>query len=132
MPAMGMTRVGVKVMPVGRADAVVALQMLLDTGAIYTVLPEPVWKGPGLQAARREAFALADGTGITRQLAECVFEIAGRSATSPVVLGEGDDAPLLGMVTLETRGLMVDPLSRRVQPMRVLPLRAVVATPSAF
>jgi clan AA aspartic protease len=128
---MGMTRVGVKVMPVGRPDAAVELQMLLDTGAIYTVLPNAVWQALGLTPMRREEFALADGTGIVTQVAECVFDIAGRSATSPVVPGEGDDAPLLGMVTLETLGLMIDPLSRRVQPMRVLPLRALATAASA-
>lgn len=37
---------------------------------------------------------------------------------------------MLGMVTLETLGLMIDPLSRRVQPMRVLPLRALAAAPA--
>lgn len=124
---MGMTRVTVKIAPLAAPDAAVELQMLLDTGALYTVLPASVWQAMGLRPMRREEFALADGTGITRQLGECRFEIAGRTAVSPVVLGEGDDAPLLGMVTLETLGLMIDPLSRRVLPMRVLPLRAVVA-----
>jgi len=43
-------------------------------------------------------------------------------ATSPVVLGEADDAPLLGAVTLATLGLMVNPLTREVIPMRPLPM----------
>jgi hypothetical protein len=39
-------------------------------------------------------------------------------ATSPVVRGGPDDAPLLGAVTLETLGLMVNPLTRELLPMR--------------
>jgi predicted aspartyl protease len=95
---MGMTRVAVKVSPLAQPDAVAELHMLLDTGAIHTVLPQAVWRPMGLQPLRREEFALADGTGITRPLSECRFEIA------------------------------IDPLSRRVQPMRVLPLRALAST----
>jgi len=48
------------------------------------------------------------------------FTVAGRTATSPVVLGGPGDAALLGAVTLETLGLMLNPLSREVVPMRLL------------
>lgn len=43
-----------------------------------------------------------------------------RRATSPVVLGEREDEALLGAVTLETLGLMLNPLTRTLQPMRML------------
>jgi len=46
--------------------------------------------------------------------------VEGRAATSPVVLGGPDDAPLLGAVTLETLGLMVNPLTRELLPMRLM------------
>ena len=38
------------------------------------------------------------------------------------MLGEGEDGPLLGAVTLETLGLVLNPLTRELAPMRVLPL----------
>lgn len=68
---------------------------------------------------------LADGTTITRGVSECRFEIEGTAATSPVVLGEGDDSAILGAVTLETLGLMLNPLNRELVPMRLMlaPLR---------
>jgi len=37
-----------------------------------------------------------------------------------VELGGPDDAPLLGAVTLETLGLMVNPLTRELLPMRLM------------
>jgi hypothetical protein len=43
---------------------------------------------------------------------------AAGASPAPVVLGEADDGPLLGAVTLETPGLMVNPLSRELLPMR--------------
>ncbi len=57
-------------------------------------------------------------------------------ATSPVVLGGPDDAPRLGAVTLETLGLMVNPLTRELLPMRLMlsgntrSRRSPVAVPS--
>jgi hypothetical protein len=42
------------------------------------------------------------------------------TATSPVVCGEERDSALLGAVTLETLGLMLNPLSRQLLPMRPL------------
>ena len=57
-------------------------------------------------------FTLADGTPIERGVSECQFEIRGEAATSPVVLGQDNDGALLGAVTLETLGLMLNPLTR--------------------
>lgn len=62
---------------------------------------------------------MADGTPITRGASEYRFEIRGDSATSPVVLGEEDDGALLGAVTLETLGFMLNPLTREILPMRM-------------
>jgi hypothetical protein len=39
---------------------------------------------------------------------------------TPVWLGEAGDEALLGMVTPEEPGLVVSPLARRLQPMRMM------------
>jgi hypothetical protein len=41
-----------------------------------------------------------------------------------VVLGETEDAALLRAVTLETLGVMLKPLSRTLQPMRLVLARS--------
>ena len=41
-------------------------------------------------------------------------------AHTPVVLGEPGDEALLGVVTLEILGLVLNPFSRTLQPMRML------------
>jgi predicted aspartyl protease len=121
---MGMTYVtGAVCAPSARGKAL-PVRFLVDTGAVYTVLPERTWRRLGLRSERTVDFTLADGTTISRGVSECRFELAGRAATSPVVLGQPDDGPLLGAVTLETLGLMVNPLTRRLVPMRHLLARA--------
>ena len=118
-------RMGVMYVPakVGRPDGRgkrVALRMLVDTGAVYSVLPADVWCALRLRPVDRAEFTLADGSLISRGVSEARFGIQGKAATSPVVLGEADEVPLLGAVTLETLGLMLDPLTREVRPMRLI------------
>ena len=96
------------------------VRFLVDSGAVYSVLRQSDWRSLGLKGQRELEFVLADGTPLRRQVTECMFELEGRRATSPVVLGEGHDEALLGAVTLETLGLVLNPLTRRLQPMRML------------
>jgi clan AA aspartic protease len=90
---------------------------LVDSGAAYSVLPHDVWRELRLHPMRRQRFALADGTAIERGISECRFRYHGVDATSPVVLGEMADAALLGAVTLETLGLVLNPFDRTLRPM---------------
>lgn len=117
---MALTHVAGKVSRSGRRRRPVAVRFLVDTGAVYTVLPENVWRAIGLKGDRVAEFTLADGTVIHRGVSECRIQVEGLSATSPVVLGGPTDAPLLGAVTLETLGLMVNPLTRELLPMRLM------------
>jgi clan AA aspartic protease len=122
---MGLTSVpGTVRRPDGRGRPI-EIDFLVDSGALYSVLPEEVWRALRLRPTRTAKFGLADGTVIQRRVSECRFEIGGQGAVSPAVLGERDDGPLLGAVTLETLGLVLNPLSRELTPMRVLPLMCV-------
>ena len=121
---MALTHVPGKVSRSDRRRRPVPVRFLVDTGAVFTVLPETVWRAIGLKAERVAEFTLADGTAIRRDVSECRIQVEGRAATSPVVLGGPSDAPLLGAVTLETLGLMVNPLTREILPMRLMLSRA--------
>lgn len=117
---MGIMHVGAVVRRGDGRGKGVEVRLLVDTGAVYSVLPHQVWRTLKLRPMDRAEFALADGSVISRDVSECRFEIHGKAATSPVVLGEGGEGPLLGAVTLETLGLMLNPLTREIRPMRLL------------
>jgi len=53
-------------------------------------------------------------------VSECHISLSEGEAHTPVVLGEPDDEALLGVVTLEILGLVLNPFNRRLQPMRML------------
>lgn len=118
--SMGLTYVEGAVRAPGRRRRPRRVRFLVDSGAVYSVLRRADWQALGLKPARELDFVLADGTALTRGVSECTFELDGRRATSPVVLGETEDEALLGAVTLETLGLMLNPLSRTLQPMRMV------------
>jgi clan AA aspartic protease len=102
------------------------VEFLVDSGATLSVLPWKVWRALGLRPKRAMRFALADGRTIRRRISECRFCYRGIDAVSPVVLGQRKDAALLGTLTLESLGLVLNPFERRLQPMRMLLAGAVV------
>jgi predicted aspartyl protease len=121
---VGLTYVDAIVKPPGRSRRRTRVRFLVDSGAVYSALRRVEWKKLGLKKERELDFVLADGTALTRGVSECTFELEGRRATSPVILGESEDEALLGAVTLETLGLVLNPLSRTLQPMRMVLARA--------
>jgi clan AA aspartic protease len=103
--------------PVGEQS----VRFLIDSGAMYSLLPADVWQAIGLSPKRESDFALADGTTIRRAVSECHITLPQGDGHTPVILGEpGDDQPLLGVVTLEILGLVFDPFRRTLHPMRAL------------
>ncbi|HWP36628.1 MAG TPA: aspartyl protease family protein [Gemmatimonadales bacterium] len=105
----------------GPSGAEQSVRFLIDSGAVYSLLPEPVWTAIGLSPRRHMDFSLADGTTIRRAVSECHLSLPQGEGHTPVVLGQpGDPEPLLGVVTLEILGLVFDPFRRTLHPMRAL------------
>lgn len=94
------------------------VEFLVDSGATYSLLPERVWKNLGLEPKRTESFSLADGTEIERPVSECEISLPQGEGHTPVILGEPDEDPLLGVVTLEVLGLVFHPFKRELQTMK--------------
>ena len=115
---MGLTYIEGKV--TGKNDEAAILEFLVDSGANYTLLPEEIWQKLELKSKRTQTFILADGTRIERGISECHIEVLGNEGHTPVILGEAGDDALLGVITLEEFGLVLNPFNRTLQPMRML------------
>jgi predicted aspartyl protease len=118
---MGITFVeGIVAGPAGEAE----VRFLVDSGATYTVLPEQVWRKIGVTPKRRLRFQLADGQLLERDVGNCEVRLAldglPAETPTPVVLGEPGDQALLGSVTLEELGLVLNPFTRTLHPMNLL------------
>ena len=97
----------------------VEIEFLIDTGAIYSVVPGSIARKIALEKLDREKFTLADGTHRAYDVGEAFFELGDRRGTSKVVFGPANVTPLLGALTLEGLGLMVNPVTREILPMRL-------------
>jgi predicted aspartyl protease len=97
---------------------------LVDSGAQFTLLPHDVWTTIGIIPKRMKDFALADNTVIRRAMSECYVEFEFGDGHTPVILGEPmDTVPLLGVLTIEQFGLVLDPIRRSLQEARNLLMR---------
>ena len=81
----GVTHVeGLLPSPKGRRKRV---RFLVDSGAMYSLVPHEVWKALQLEPKRRETFRLADGTPVERAVSECHIKLPEGEGTTPVILG---------------------------------------------
>lgn len=104
----------------GVNDKKATIRFLVDSGATYSLLPHKDWKAIGLSPKRSMTFTLADGTTLERKVSECHISLPEGEGHTPVILGEPGDEALLGAVTLEILGLVLNPFNRTLQPMRML------------
>jgi predicted aspartyl protease len=95
------------------------MKVRVDSGTVYSVVPKAYLKQLGIKPCVSKSFILADGTAITRKIGNALFSLEDAEGASPVIFGEKGDTPLLGMVTLEALGYLLDPLRREL---RALPM----------
>lgn len=89
-------------------------EFLVDSGAHFTVVPADMVKKLRLTASYVQKFSLADGRIMKRRVGNATVTLDRRELIVPVVLGETHDGALLGVTTLESFGLMLDPFQRKL------------------
>jgi clan AA aspartic protease len=114
---MGLTHVRARIANPARPSRSATIKFLVDSGAVYSLVPAATLRRLGIRPHSTRTFMLADGTEITRELGDAVFRIDGHQGASPVIFGERGDAALLGSVSLESLGLLLDPLKRVLRPL---------------
>ena len=96
------------------------VEFLVDSGAVYSLVPGKILDQLEIEPYREIAFSMTDGKSITRQVSSAYFEFEGEGGPAPVIYGLEGDSPLLGATTLESIGLVLNPFSRTLHPMRML------------
>jgi predicted aspartyl protease len=114
---MGMTEVRVRVANLTDAGRFAEVDMVVDSGAIYSVVPAGVLRRIGVEPREVQAFGLAHGESVRRSVGDVLYEVGDRSGAAPVIFGRRGDASLLEMMTLEALGLRLDPPRRRLRPL---------------
>ena len=92
------------------------VEALVDTGATYTWIPQPVLERLEVAPTTRRRLQLADGNIIEREAGQIRITVDGESVFTLCIFGDPETMPLLGAVTLEEFGLAPDPVRQRLIP----------------
>ncbi len=117
---MGLTVLELEVANPATPDVAEKVEFLIDSGAIYSVVPAPVLERLGIRPLMQQEFRLADGSKIVRKKGAAIFRRAERVGGADVIFGEEGDSPLLGALTLGALGLSLDPLRRELRPLPMI------------
>jgi clan AA aspartic protease len=117
---MGLTTLDVEVGNPATPETTRSVRLLVDSGAIFSVIPRDILDALGIRPIAKEVFRLANGSRITREKGIALFRYKGRVGGADVIFGEEKDSNLLGAMTLEALGLALDPLARELRELPMI------------
>lgn len=117
---MGLTVLEIEVANPSRPDVAEPVEFLVDSGAVYSVVPAPTLEKLGITPLTEQEFRLANGEKIRRPKGVALFRYRDRVGGADVIFGEDGDSELLGAFTLEALGLSLDPLRRELKQLPMI------------
>ena len=117
---MGLAYVDMQIASVGDPEKLESIQLLIDSGALISVVPAELLDRLSIKPIAEQVFQLADGTKIRRKKGGALFRYKDAVGVSDVVFGEPGAANLCGVLTLEALGLSLDPNKRELNPLPML------------
>ncbi len=117
---MGLTVLKVQVGNPARPKVLQEVEFLVDSGAIYSVVPSAVLRKLGIKPFATQQFRLADGSTIKRSKGAALFQYQDKIGGADVIFGEEGDHALIGSLTLASFGLALDPLRRELKPLPMI------------
>lgn len=113
---MGITFLNVRIINPENKKKKKYCKFLIDSGATYSVVPAKVLEKLGIKPVRTEKISLANGEIIKKLVGNAYFCYKKIVAASPVIFGE-EKIFLLGMTTIESLGMVFDPINRDLKPL---------------
>lgn len=115
---MGTFRVDVTVKNLQEPARSRILSVLVDTGATYTTLPRDLVEALGCQPIGKRRVLLASGHEEEWPVGVVLLTLEGQELPTVCLIGPNGGPALLGAVTLEEFALSVDPVAKRLVPVR--------------
>ena len=101
------------------------LELTVDTGASYSWISRSRLEPLGIRSVRRMQFRTIEGHTIERDLAPVFVATDGFTGGDNVVMAEQGDMEVMGAHTLESLGITVDPVAKKLVPAVGLALTAI-------
>ena len=115
---MGMFQVNVRVANPANPEKFFEERFWVDTGALYSFVPEDRLNAIGIKPIRSRELILADGRRDRRLLGEALLSLPelDETLTCPVIFAPSNSLYLLGATALENFGVQADPTVQRLKP----------------
>lgn len=97
-----------------------SIQLSLQPGNIYTIIPAPVLNRIGIRQYIEDKFLMPDGSTVKRRKGVAKFRYMKKIGGSDVIFGQPGDPTLIGELTLASLGLELDRNTGELQPLRMI------------
>ena len=91
------------------------IELIVDTGSIFTWINKNILEEIGIRRRRIRQFKTIDGRIVMRYVGIATIKYEEYEGDVEVVFAEDNDAQVLGVTTLETLGLEVDPVTGKLK-----------------
>ncbi len=113
---MGLFSVRVTLCNVAQPERHRELELMVDTGSLFTWVAAPLLDEIGIVPAETRQFRTLTGSLIERQLGYALVAWNGRTGSINVVFGDPGDMAVLGLTALESLTVTADPIQQTLAP----------------
>jgi clan AA aspartic protease len=110
-----LTRPGIR----GKFEAL----FLVDTGATDSMASALKLKKAGFKPIGKTTYELANGQPIEYEYTLADISLMGETTSGRIILGPDNAEPLLGVTVLESLGIVIDPVNRKLKRLPAIPLK---------
>ena len=116
---MGFARIDVEVSNPANPEVSESVRVLVDTGAMFSVLPSDLLRRLGVRPIQRRRLR-GFGSVLTHEIGSALVRYEDSVAGVTVIFGGVDDPPVMGVTTLESLGFEVDPVGEKLNRVEML------------
>lgn len=120
---MGLTYVTTEISNLAATGTPFTAEFLVDSGAVDSMAPASKLRAAGIPVEGNRIYELADGSIREYQVGYARVRFMGDQTVAPIIFGPEECEPLLGVVVLETTGIMIDPRTKTLKRMPAIPLK---------
>jgi clan AA aspartic protease len=120
---MGLTYVTVSVSNLTKDTEPYQAEFLVDTGAIHCMAAGDQLAKAGIRVEGKAVYELANGEPVEYEHGFARITFMGDETVAKIIFGPTGVEPILGVVALESTGLVVDPITQNLKRLHALPLK---------
>ena len=114
---MDYVRVKATVINPGNPSIKADVELLADTGAVFTLISKNRLAELGVKPVEKMTFTGINGESLIRDVGAAYLQVEDRKWLTSIIFGEEKDTEVLGVTTLEQLGLQVDPIDMKIKPL---------------